>query len=149
MAEKEEKSASIPWLPLITLIGGAPSGRRAKAAARPAAQVPPSNRLASGSDCGARLSRARTVSANRSSNATVRLRVPADVIKAKCAPYMQRGKPARRTRMMNMDDYTVVSIYGSEYRGIIQYYLLANDVYRLNRLGWVMETSMLKTLGAP
>ena len=82
----------------------------------------------------------------RSSNATVRLRVPADVIKAKCAPYMQRGKPARRTRMMNMDDYAIVTIYGSEYRGIVQYYLLANDVYRLNRLSWVMETSMLKTL---
>jgi group II intron reverse transcriptase/maturase len=82
----------------------------------------------------------------RSSNATVRLRVPAEVIKAKCAPYMQRGKPARRTRMMNMDDYTVVSIYGAEYRGIVQYYLLASDVYRLNRLNWAMETSMLKTL---
>jgi group II intron reverse transcriptase/maturase len=82
----------------------------------------------------------------RSSNATVRLRVPVEVIKAKCAPYMQRGKPARRTRMMNMDDYIIVSVYGAEYRGIVQYYLLANDVYRLNRLSWVMETSMLKTL---
>ncbi len=85
-------------------------------------------------------------SGQRSSNATVRLRVPAEVIKAKCAPYMQRGKPARRTRMMNMDDYIIVSVYGAEYRGIVQYYLLANDVYRLNRLSWVMETSMLKTL---
>ena len=85
-------------------------------------------------------------SGQRSSNATVRLRVPVEVIKAKCAPYMQRGKPARRTRMMNMDDYIIVSVYGAEYRGIVQYYLLANDVYRLNRLSWVMETSMLKTL---
>ena len=82
----------------------------------------------------------------RSSNATVRLRVPVEVIKAKCASYTQRGKPARRTRLMNMDDYTIVSIYGAEYRGLIQYYLLASDVYRLNRLNWVMETSMLKTL---
>jgi hypothetical protein len=45
-----------------------------------------------------------------------------------------------------MDDYIIVSVYGAEYRGIVQYYLLANDVYRLNRLSWVMETSMLKTL---
>jgi group II intron reverse transcriptase/maturase len=82
----------------------------------------------------------------RSSNATVRLRVPVEVIKAKCASYMQRGKPARRTRLMNMDDYTIVSIYGAEYRGLVQYYLLASDVYRLNRVNWVMETSMLKTL---
>jgi group II intron reverse transcriptase/maturase len=82
----------------------------------------------------------------RSSNATVRLRVPVEVIKAQCASYMQRGKPARRTRLMNMDDYTIVSIYGAEYRGLVQYYLLASDVYRLNRVNWVMETSMLKTL---
>ena len=82
----------------------------------------------------------------RSSNGTVRLRVPAKVIKAKCAHYMKRGQPARRTQVMNMDDYTIVSIYGSEYRGIVQYYLLASDDYRLNRLNWVMETSMLKTL---
>ena len=72
--------------------------------------------------------------------------MPVEVIKAKCAPYMQHGKPARRTRLMNLDDYTIVSIYGAEYRGIVQYYLLASDVYRLNRLNWVMETSMLKTL---
>ena len=82
----------------------------------------------------------------RSSNGTVRLRVPAKVIKAKCAHYMKRGQPARRTQVMNMDDYTIVSIYGAEYRGTVQYYLLASDVYRLNRLNWVMETSMLKTL---
>ena len=83
----------------------------------------------------------------RSSNGTVRLRVPANVVKAKCAHYMKRGQPARRTQVMNMDDYAIVSIYGAEYRGIVQYYLLASDVYRLNRLNWVMETSMLKTLG--
>ncbi|HKR52665.1 MAG TPA: group II intron reverse transcriptase/maturase, partial [Pseudonocardiaceae bacterium] len=82
----------------------------------------------------------------RSSNATVKLRVPTAVIKATCASYTQRGKPARRTRLMNMDDYTIVSIYGAEYRGVVQYYLLASDVYRLNRLNWVMETSLLKTL---
>ena len=82
----------------------------------------------------------------RSSNATIRLRVPTSVIKAKCASYMQRGKPARRTHLMNKDDYTIVSIYGAEYRGVAQYYLLASDVYRLNRLNWVMETSLLKTL---
>jgi group II intron reverse transcriptase/maturase len=82
----------------------------------------------------------------RSSNGTVKLRVPVAVIKAKCVPYTQRGKPARRARLMNMDDYTIVSIYGAEYRGVVQYYLLASDVYRLNRLNWVMETSLLKTL---
>ena len=36
-----------------------------------------------------------------------------------------------------------------EYRGVVNYYLLAQDVWRLGTLRWNAETSMLKTLGAP
>ncbi|MEV5212490.1 group II intron reverse transcriptase/maturase [Micromonospora sp. NPDC053740] len=50
--------------------------------------------------------------------------------------------------MLHDDDFTIVAKYGSEYRGIVQYYLLAQDVFRLGPLHWVMETSMLKTLAA-
>jgi integrase len=42
--------------------------------------------------------------------------------------------------------HTGLGIYGAEYRGIVDYYLLAHDIRRLNRLHWAMETSMLKTL---
>jgi group II intron reverse transcriptase/maturase len=82
----------------------------------------------------------------RTVNGTVSLRVPSTVIKAKAAPYMERGKPARRPLLRNEDDYTIVSTYGAEFRGIVQYYLLAGNVARLYRLHWVMETSLLKTL---
>ncbi len=68
------------------------------------------------------------------------------MIKAKSAPYLARGKPARRPQLRNEDDHTIVSVYGAEYRGIVQYYLLAGNVARLYRLHWVMETSLLKTL---
>ena len=84
----------------------------------------------------------------RSINGTIALRVPLDVITAKCAPYLRRGKPAARTAMCNLDDYDIVKTYAAEYRGIVQYYLLATDVWRLTRLRWVAETSMLKTLAA-
>ena len=63
-------------------------------------------------------------------------------------PLPTRGKPERRTELINGDDLTIISTYGAEYRGLVQYYLLAGDVCRLNRLRWVMETSMLKTLAA-
>ena len=56
------------------------------------------------------------------------------MIKAKCAPYLKHGKPERRTELMNCDDHPIISTYGAEYRGIVQYYLLAGDVWRLNRL---------------
>lgn len=82
----------------------------------------------------------------RSVNGTVQLHVPADVIKASCGPYLERGKPARLTAMLNYDDYTIVSIYGARYRGIVNYYLLACDVFRLNRLHWVMQSSLLCSL---
>ena len=82
----------------------------------------------------------------RMANGSIRLRVPGDVIKAKCTRYMSRGKPERRPELLNDEDYSIISRYGAEYRGIVQYYLLAGDVYRLNRLHWVMVTSLLKTL---
>jgi len=82
----------------------------------------------------------------RSVNGQIRLRVPADLIKAKCSGYMQGGKPADRPELMNEQDHAIINRYGSEYRGIVQYYLLAGDVYRLDRLHWVMQTSLLKTL---
>ena len=82
----------------------------------------------------------------RSLNGTIALHVPKDVISAKSAPYLARGKPACRNPIVNDDDYTIDAKFGAEYRGIVQYYLLAGDVFRMHRLRWVMETAMLKTL---
>jgi group II intron reverse transcriptase/maturase len=82
----------------------------------------------------------------RAVNGRIGLRVPLDAIKAKCAPYLKRGQPARRSPLMNDHDHTIISTYGAQYRGVVQYYLLAGDVWRLQRLRWAMETSMLKTL---
>ena len=81
-------------------------------------------------------------------NGGIALRVPTAVIKAKCAPYLERGKPAAHRALQNLSDYEIVEAYGAKYRGISQYYLLAGDVHRLSRLRWVMETSLLKTLAA-
>ncbi len=61
---------------------------------------------------------------------------------------MSRGKPERRPELLNDEDHSIISRYGAEYRGIVQYYLLAGDVHRLDRLHWVMVTSLLKTLAA-
>ena len=81
-------------------------------------------------------------------NGVVRLRVPRAVITAKCAPYLKHGKPERRAELMNLPDSLIISTFGAEYRGIVQYYLLASDVFRLIRLRWAAETSLLKTLAA-
>jgi len=84
----------------------------------------------------------------RSVNGKIALRVPSDVVKAQCARYRQHGKPWHRPRLQNLDDYDIVRVYGAEYRGVVNYYLLAQDVWRLRTLRWHAETSMLKTLAA-
>jgi hypothetical protein len=81
-------------------------------------------------------------------NGGIRLRVPRAVIKAKCAPYLKLGKPERRAELLNLPDTLIISTYGAEYRGIVQYYLRAGDLWRLNQLHWAARTSMLKTLAA-
>src|SRR6266487_785952 len=84
----------------------------------------------------------------RSANGIIALKVPPDVIKAQCARYRQKGRPWHRSRLQNLDDHDIVRIYGAEYRGVVNYYLLAQDVSRLNRFQWDAQTSMLKTLAA-
>ena len=87
-------------------------------------------------------------SGRKTINGSIALRVPIPVIKAKCSPYLARGKPAAQTALHNRSDHNIVADYGAQYRGIVQYYLLAGDVHRMDRLRWVMETSLLKTLAA-
>ena len=82
----------------------------------------------------------------RRTNGVIGLYVPSEVIRQRCARYMRRGKPAPRGQLLHDEDFSIVAKYGAEYRGFVQYYLLAQDVRRLNTLHWVMQTSLLKTL---
>jgi group II intron reverse transcriptase/maturase len=91
---------------------------------------------------------AKLTSGRRSVNGKIALRVPLNVITAQCAPYRRRGKPWHRPALQNLPDYDIVRIYGAEYRGVVNYYLLARDVWRFSALRWNAETSMLKTLAA-
>ena len=82
-------------------------------------------------------------------NGVIGLRVPREVITARQAPYLAHGTPWYRPGLLNLDDLQIVSTYGQEYRGLVQYYLLAGNVHELDRLHRTAQVSMLKTLGAP
>ena len=79
-------------------------------------------------------------------NGGIGLRVPAKVIEQHCRAYMRNGKPTHRAELMNDDDYTIVSRYQSEFRGVVQYYLLAQNVAHFGKLQRVMQESLAKTL---
>jgi hypothetical protein len=87
-------------------------------------------------------------SSRRGINGVIGLRVPADVIQAKCARYYRRGKVYHRPELLKDSDFTIVATYQQEYRGIVQYYLPALNVAWFARLHWVMRQSLLKTLAA-
>ena len=90
----------------------------------------------------------RDRSGQRNTNGRIGLRVPAQAIEQHCRAYMKRGYPAHRSGLLHDDDFTIVSRYQAEYRGVVQYYLLAQNVSHLGKLRWVMEWSLAKTLAA-
>ena len=101
-----------------------------------------------GYDITVRYSSTKITKGRRAVNGGIALRVPPDVIKAQSYRYRRHGKPWPRMRLQNLDDYSIVRAYGAEYAGVVNYYLLAQDVYRLNTLQWNAATSMLKTMAA-
>ena len=84
--------------------------------------------------------------ARRSLNGKIGLQVPKDVLEVKRGNYMRKGKAVHRAELMQESDFTIVATYQLEYRGIANYYRLAYNMHTLNKLRWVMETSLLKTL---
>ena len=82
----------------------------------------------------------------RTANGVIGLFIPKDVIDTKCAKYMRKGKAIHRGELLHDDDFSIVAKYQSEYRGVVQYYILAQNLCWLSKLHWIMESSLLKTL---
>ncbi len=93
-------------------------------------------------------SRTKTGFKRRSINGKVGLRIPRTVVTEKRQRYQQRGKPIHRTELLKESDYTIISTYQLEYRGIVNYYRYAYNLHRLQTLKGTMEGSLVKTLAA-
>jgi group II intron reverse transcriptase/maturase len=76
------------------------------------------------------------------------LKIPVETIRKKCSKFMKHGKPSHRAEMLNDTDFSIISRYQAEYRGVVQYYLRAYNVHRLNLLYHVMKLSLARTLAA-
>ena len=82
----------------------------------------------------------------RSINGHLGLRVPRGVLIEKCNRYKKRGKAIHRPELINESDFTIITIYQLEYRGIVNYYRLAYNLHTLQQLRWIMEQSLTMTL---
>jgi hypothetical protein len=83
--------------------------------------------------CNTKLDRTGT----RSVNDKLALRVPLSVIEAKCGQYMEKSKARHRPELAGEHDFDIVQTYQWQYVGIVNYYLLAQNVGWLHRLRWV------------
>jgi group II intron reverse transcriptase/maturase len=84
----------------------------------------------------------------RSINGSIGLRVPASVVERHRQRYLAKAKPIHRATLIHDTDYSIVVRYQQEYRGIVQYYALAQNVCWFQRLHQVARASLLKTLAA-
>ncbi len=88
----------------------------------------------------------RSPDGGRRTNGRIALKVPKGTVDRYCTAYMRHGKPVHRPELTFESDYAIVRLYQDEYRGIVQYYMLAQNVSSFWKLHWVMQTSLLKTL---
>jgi len=67
----------------------------------------------------------------RSVNGAVGMYIPEDVIQAKRKRYLRDGKPIHRPELQNDSEYDIIVRYQGEYRGLVQYYGLAQNLAQL------------------
>lgn len=80
-------------------------------------------------------------------NGQIGLRVPADVIRAKCRPYFRHGKPGAWAECLHDAPFSIVTQFAQAYRGVAAYYQMAFNRHRLDVLRYAMERSLVRTLG--
>jgi hypothetical protein len=78
-------------------------------------------------------------------NGKAPLSLPKALIQEQSQRYMKGNKPIHRPEMENDSVLTIISSYQGAYRGLVEYYRMAHNVYQLNELKWIMETSLTKT----
>ncbi len=82
----------------------------------------------------------------RSVNGKTWLLVPKDVLDNKSQRYSRGETAIHRAELLNEDEFTIMSTYQAEYRGIVEYYRLAHNLSTLNKLRGRMDHSLVKTL---
>ena len=89
----------------------------------------------------------KVAAGQRSVNGKIALLVPRDVVAAKQKQFLRHGKAVHRPELLEDDDFSIISLYQAQWRGLLNYYLMAVNVsVRLPKLYRVMFLSLAKTL---
>jgi Reverse transcriptase (RNA-dependent DNA polymerase)/Type II intron maturase len=79
-------------------------------------------------------------------NGKVELKMPLEVLRKKSQPYIRNGKPVHRWERIHDTAYSIVEQFQAEYRGLVEYYQLADNLHSMSYLKWIMEVWLTKTL---
>jgi group II intron reverse transcriptase/maturase len=86
---------------------------------------------------------------SRAVNGKVMLSVPPEVARQWRIRYTRKGKPIHRADLLNLSDYEIVTTFNVECQGLLNYYILAQNVHkRLAVVRYIFWQSLAKTLAA-
>ena len=99
--------------------------------------------------CNSKLKRIPNGTKIRSVNGTIELKVPPDVRAKWISRYTKLGKPYQVGAYIKLSDYEIINTYGAQLRGLVNYYLLTDNVgTSLRYVRWVCMESTRMTLAA-
>ncbi|HKB39638.1 MAG TPA: reverse transcriptase domain-containing protein [Gemmataceae bacterium] len=83
----------------------------------------------------------------RAANGRIALLMPQKVVRKYRDRFSRKGKISHRNSLLYDTDYTILQRYQGVLRGIYNYYCMAVNVSkRMNRIRWILSTSLTKTL---
>jgi group II intron reverse transcriptase/maturase len=85
---------------------------------------------------------------HRNINGAIRLGLPYGLVDELCRRYQRNGKTIHETPLIHYSDAHIIMEFQSRFRGVANYYKFAYDRYKLGKLKFVMEVSLVKTLAA-
>ena len=84
----------------------------------------------------------------RSINGNIEFRIPKEVINRAVRKYSKKGKPIHRPALLPESDLGIIWTFQTEYKGLVEYYKMANNLHAMSKVRWITETSLLKTLAS-
>ena len=83
----------------------------------------------------------------RTATNTVKLRVPEEVVTEWTRKYTKKGKPIRLHVRTHLSDLEIIDLYGTELRGLANYYMPAGNVSKaIGKVTYFAQQSAIKTL---
>ncbi|MCI0713719.1 MAG: maturase [Chloroflexi bacterium] len=84
----------------------------------------------------------------RSANGNIRLGLPQNLMQQQAKRYLRDGKIVGDGTLLHYSDAHIIETYQQRFSGIAEYYKYATNRSQLNRLQYIMQQSLVKTLAS-